>query len=49
MFNLHLVAVPWNSQHVITWACMVAIRTGSLVFIDDVTADRSYRMNTGMY
>ena len=27
------------------WACMAADRTGSLVFIDNVPADRSSRMN----
>ena len=26
-------------------ACMAADRTGSLVFVEDVTADRSSRMN----
>ena len=28
-----------------TWTCMAANGTGSLVFTDDVTADRSSRMN----
>ena len=32
-----------------TWACMAANGTGSLVFIDDVTADRSSRMNSEVY
>lgn len=29
----------------IAWACMAASITGSLVFIDDATANRSSRMN----
>ena len=33
----------------IAWAYMAASGTGSLVFIDDVTADKSSRMNSGVY
>ena len=29
------------------WACMVANGSGSLLFIDDVTADRGGKMNSG--
>ena len=32
-----------------TWACRAANRSGSLVFIDDVTADRSCKMNSEVY
>ena len=31
------------------WACMAANGTGSLVFIDDVTADRNRRMNAEVH
>ena len=31
------------------FACMAANGTGSLVFIDDVTADRSSKMNSEVY
>ncbi len=31
------------------WACMAASGTGSLVFIDDVTADKSSRMNSEVF
>ena len=31
------------------WTCMAANGTESLVFIDDVTADRSSRMNSEVY
>ena len=36
-------------RRVIAWAYMAASGTGSLVFIDDVTADKSSRMNSGVY
>lgn len=39
-------------RNVIAWTCMTAFGTGSLVsfvFIDDVTADRSSRMNSRVY
>ena len=31
------------------WACMAANGTGSLVFIDDVTADKRSRMNCEVF
>ena len=31
------------------WACMASSGTGSLVFIDDVTEDRSSWMNSEVY
>ncbi len=31
---------PFISGSVMAWACMAASGTGSLVFIDDVTADK---------
>lgn len=31
------------------WVCMAAIGTVSLVFVDDVTADKSIRMNSEGY
>ena len=34
---------------VMVWACMAANGTGSLVFIDDVTADKSSRMNSEVF
>ncbi len=34
---------------VMAWACMAASGTGSLVFIDDVTADKSSRMNSEVF
>ena len=34
---------------VMAWACMAANGTGSLVFIDDVTADKSSRMNSEVF
>jgi len=34
---------------VTAWACMAAKETGSLVFIDDVTADKSRRMNSEVF
>ena len=34
---------------VMTLACMAANGTGTLLFIDDVTAERSIRMNSEVY
>ena len=31
------------------WACMASKGTGSLVFIDDITTDKSSRMNSEVY
>ena len=31
------------------WACIAANKTGSLVFIDDVTAEKSSRMNSALF
>ena len=31
------------------WTCMAASGTGSLVFINDVTTDRSSKMNSEVY
>ena len=46
----------YGEQHVghvggsfMAWVCMYANRTGSLVSIDDVTANRSSRMNSKVY
>ncbi len=38
-----VVVVSWR------WACMAASVPGSLVFIDDVTADKSSRMNSEVF
>ena len=38
-----------GGDSVMVWACMVANGTGSLVFIDDVTADKSSRMNSDVF
>ena len=35
--------------HVMSWACMVASGMGSLVFINDMTANRSRTMNSEVY
>ena len=41
--------VKHGGGSVMAWACMAANGTGSLVFIDDVTADRSSKMNSEVY
>lgn len=35
----------WSVPHLIAWVCMAASGTDSLVFIDDVTAGKSCRMD----
>ncbi len=48
---LMILSIPphqW-SMVVVAWACMAASGTGSLVFIDDVTADKSSRMNSEVF
>ena len=42
-------SVKHGGGSVIAWACMAANGTGSLVFIDDVTADKSSRMNSEVF
>lgn len=37
------------ADNVMVWACMAACETGTLVFIDDVNADRSSRRNCEAY
>lgn len=42
-----MIQIPHqHGNSVVTWTCMAAIRTGSLVFTDDVTGDRSSRINS---
>ncbi len=42
-------SVKHGGGSVIAWACMAANGTGPLVFIDDVTADRSSRVNSEVF
>uniref|UniRef100_A0A8C5QBF4 Transposase n=1 Tax=Leptobrachium leishanense TaxID=445787 RepID=A0A8C5QBF4_9ANUR len=42
-------SVKHGGGSVIAWACMAANGTGSLVFIDDVTADKRSRMNSEVF
>ena len=42
-------SVKHGGDSVMAWACMAANGTGSLVFIDDVTADKSSRMNSEVF
>ncbi len=49
-----ILSIPphqWSMVVVVSWlwACMAASGTGSLVFIDDVTADKSSRMNSEVF
>ncbi len=51
---LMILSIPphqWSMVVVVSWrwACMAASGTGSLVFIDDVTADKSSRMNSEVF
>ncbi len=42
-------SVKHGGGSVMAWACMAASGTGSLVVIDDVTADKSSRMNSEVF
>uniref|UniRef100_A0A667YPJ5 Transposase n=1 Tax=Myripristis murdjan TaxID=586833 RepID=A0A667YPJ5_9TELE len=42
-------SVQHGGGSIMAWACMTASGTGSLVYIDDVTADGSSRMNSDVY
>ena len=42
-------SVKHGGGSVMAWACMAANGTGSLVFIDDVTANKSNRMNSEVF
>lgn len=43
------IMIRSTAPHLMAYVCIAADGTGSLVFIDDVTADKSSRMNTEMY
>ena len=42
-------SVKHGGGSAMVWACMAANGTGSVVFIDDVTADKSSRMNSEVF
>uniref|UniRef100_A0AAX7V033 Transposase Tc1-like domain-containing protein n=1 Tax=Astatotilapia calliptera TaxID=8154 RepID=A0AAX7V033_ASTCA len=42
-------SVKHGGVSVMAWACMAASRTGSFVFIDDVTVDKSSTMNSEVF
>lgn len=42
-------SIPHGGGSVMVWVCIAAHITGLLVFIDDVTAGRSSRMNSEVY
>ena len=42
-------SVKHGGGSVMAWACMAANGTGSLIFIDDVTADKSSRMDSEVF
>lgn len=42
-------SVKQGGDSVLAWACMAASRTGSFIFIDDVTHYASSRMNSEVY
>ncbi len=44
----NIICETWWSS-VMAWACMASSGTGLLVFSDDVTEDRSSRMNSEVY
>ena len=42
-------SVKHGEGSVMAWACMASSGTGSLVFIDDVTEDRSSKINSAVF
>ena len=49
IITIFILKVKHGGVSVMVWACMAANGTGSLVFIDDVTADKSSRMNSEVF
>ena len=45
----HTTSSVKHGGSVMAWACMAANGTGTLVFIDDVTADKSSRINSEVF
>ncbi len=48
MWTMNIICETWWSS-VMAWACMASSGTGLLVFIDDVTEDRSSQKNSEVY
>lgn len=47
--SINTFSVKHGGDSVVTWACMTSIGSGPLVFINDLTADRSSSTNSEVY